>query len=334
MECPSEQRIYITLNYPSQKETKTLLTGIKQDLENPSVYYISGFTKNETKSGNTKYETFVYKGNLSGTSISDKSNWNTLKYPSSTGNKVINTNLYGPSLNSRNENIKVVGNYTTKEGDSKLYGCLYQGSLNGKGKWLTLTPPGSVETIVHSTMGDLAVGNYLVDGDKNSKAFIYNIKKDTYLEITKPGSKSITSYGIWQNNKNHYTIAGGYSERKETGDHLAYICDYNSQSKEFSNWQSYNHNNQKGRITHFEGISAYEKGYSLPSDSVVNDKEVASIAYIRRKKDGTFSSKCKWEDVSVPNRNICSANSIAGSTLIGVATSNPDIIDGFVSIVI
>ena len=334
MEC-LEQRIYLVLNYPSQKQTKTLLTGIKQDLEDPSQYYITGFTKQTTKTDKTKYKTFIYKGNLSGTSISDKANWHTLNYPSCKNFRVSNTNLYGPSIFKNNENIKVVGNYTTVEGNNTLYGCLYQGALDGKGKWITITPsPNSIQTIVHSTMGDLAVGNYLVDGDKNSKAFVYNIKKDEYTEIQKEKSLSITVYGIWQNSRNHYTIAGGYSERKETGDHLAYVCDYNNKTQEFSNWASFRFNNSKDLITHFEGISAYEKGYSLPADSVVNGEEVASIAYIKRKKDGTFSSKGRWEIVSVPNKNVTSANSIAGTTLIGVGTSNPATIDGFVNILI
>lgn len=55
MYCPIE-RIYLVLNYPSQIQTKTLLTGIKQDLENPSIYYITGFIEENSvlKTFNTK----------------------------------------------------------------------------------------------------------------------------------------------------------------------------------------------------------------------------------------------------------------------------------------
>lgn len=349
MSCHGE-RIYLVLNYPSQSQTKTLLTGIKQDLENSSIYYITGFIEENPKTHNTKiittvgkqsnYTTFVYKGNLSGISISNKDNWHIFNYPSSEGKTVNNTNLYGPSIFKNTDNFNVVGNYTTIEDDEKLFGCLYQGKLDELGKWLTIMPPKSIQTICHSTMSDLIVGNYLVNSTKNSKAFVYNIKTNKYIEVIKKRSVSITAYGIWQNSKNgkdsknHYTIAGGYSEKKFTGDHLAYVCDYDNKTQEFSNWQSYTHNNEKGRITHFEGISAYGKGYSLPSDATVDGEEVASMAYIKRKKDGTFSSKCKWENISVPNKNICSSNSVAGSTVIGVATSNPEVIDGFVSILI
>ena len=343
MSCLAE-RIYLVLNYPSQSQTKTLLTGIKQDLENPNVYYITGFIEETSNSNNHKiistvnkqsnYTTFVYKGNLSGLSISDKSNWYLFSYPSSEGKTVSNTNLYGPSIFKNSEKVRVVGNYTTVEGGNKTFGCLYQGTLDGKGKWTTIIPPMSVDTICHSTMGNYVVGNYLTNSSPNSKAFIYNIRKNEYLDIFKEKSLSITAYGIWKNSKHNYTISGGYSEKKSTGDHLAYICDYNSQNNEFSNWSSYNYNNEKNLITHFEGISGYGGGYTLPSDSVVNGQQIASIAYIKRRKNGSFSSKARWEQVSVPNKDITSSNSIAGTTLIGVATSNSAVIDGFVSILI
>ena len=352
MSCLAE-RIYLVLNYPSQSQTKTLLTGIKQDLENPNVYYITGFTEETSNSNNHKiistankqsnYTTFVYKGSLSGKSISDKSNWHIFNFPSSPGKTVNNTNLYGPSIFPNNEKIRVVGNYTTVEGGNKTFGCLYQGRLEGEGKWFNINPPNSVNAICHSSMSNLIVGNYLVGENQNSKAFVYNIRKNKYIDVIKPGATSITCYGIWKNSenhskncgKNHYTICGGFSEHEGTytGDHLGYVVDYCD--GEFINWQSYNYNNSKGLITHFEGISGTDDGkYSLATDSISDGKEIASIAHIKRRSNGKFSSKAKWEEVSVPNQSTNSANSIAGTTVIGVASSNSAIIDGFVSILI
>lgn len=333
-----DQRIYLVLNYPSQSQTKTLLTGIKQDTEDSSIYYITGFIEENSNTHKVKqitdkqsnYTTFVYKGNVSGKSISNIDNWHILKFPLST-----NTNLYGPSIFKNSNIIRVVGNYTTVEGGSTLFGCLYQGGLDGTGKWLTITPPKSIQTICHSTMGNLIVGNFLVSNSQNSKAFVYNIKTNKYLEIIKKGALSITAYGIWRNNKYNYTICGGYSNLTSTGTHIAFICNFDDKYEEFSNWQSYRYNNSKDLITHFEGISGNDEGYSLASDATVNEKEIASIAHIKRKKDGSFSSKAKWEVVEVPNMNISSSNSIAGTTVIGVATSNPNnVIDGFISILI
>lgn len=344
-----DERIYLVLNYPSQVNKKTLLTGIKQDLEDPSIYYITGFIEEDSQSTTHKtkiislakqpnYTTFVYKGNLSGLSISDKKNWYIFNFPSSKNNTVNNTNLYGPSINKNNDNIKVVGNYSTVEGGNDVYGCLYKGKLDGSGKWYKIIPPNSAQTICHSIMGNLIVGNYLTNSNPNLKAFIYNFKKNKYVDIIKIGSYSITAYGIWQNNNKYsYTICGGYSEHKNvhSGDHVAYIVDYNINTEEFSNWASYRYNNSKDLITHFEGISGTEKGYSLASDATSEGKQVAAIAYVKRKENGIFSSRAKWEQVSVPNKNISSANSIAGTTVIGVATSDPNtLIDGFVSILI
>lgn len=285
MSC-SIERIFLVLNYPSQIQTKTLLTGIKQDLENPSIYYITGFIEEPSKLKNynakiinnfdkqVNYKTFVYKGNLSGISISDQTNWHMFNYPSSLNNTVTNTNLYGPSIFQNTDKIRVVGNYTTLEGGNVAYGCLYQGLLDGEGKWLTILPYGAIQTIVHSTMGDLAVGNFLTKDSPDGKAFIYNIRKNEYLEIIKKGAYSIRAYGVWKNSKNSYIICGGYSEHASvhTGNHIAFVCDFDIKYEKFSNWQSFNYNNTKNLITHFEGISGTDKGYSLAADSTFEKK--------------------------------------------------------------
>lgn len=329
-----KERIYLVLNYPSQ--TKTFLTGIKQDLN--GVYYITGFIDDASNinahdskiikfNKEPAYTTFIYKGSLSGISISNKSNWHILKFPLSN-----NTNLYGPAILD-NDNVRAVGNYS-KENNIML-GCLYEGKLDGSGKWKTINPTNSIQTICHSTMGNLVVGNYLTSDIPNAKAFIYNIATNKYINIIKTGSLSITAYGIWRNSKHHYTICGGFSNRISSGLHIAYLTDFHSKRNEFTNWTSYRYNNSKDIITHFEGISYVNGKYSLAADATVDGKEVASIAYIKRKEDGTFSRKAKWTQISVPNKTTTSANSIAGTTVIGSATSDPNnIVDGFVSILI
>ena len=108
--------------------------------------------------------------------------------------------------------MQIVGNYTTVESAGSAIGLLYQGAVDGSGTWSTLLPPSPdnsnvINTIAHSTMGGLVVGNYdtrLATG----KAFIYDITKNTYTNLTKPGAVSITAYGIWYNGGSSYTIAG------------------------------------------------------------------------------------------------------------------------------
>ncbi len=72
-------------------------------------------------------------------------------------------------------NITAVGCYTTLESGAKQIGLLYQGTVAGVGTWTTLTPPEdlfpSVEnTIAHSTMGGLVVGN-TTNNSGSSKIF-------------------------------------------------------------------------------------------------------------------------------------------------------------------
>ena len=193
-------RTYRTFNYPDQQTGgKTLLTGIRQ---------VSGSTKEALISGwyqapnNGKTTPFVYKGGIYGNGT-----FHVINYPSAQHANVVATNWYGPN-NGENGHIQVVGNYFTLESPNTAKGALYVGPLNGSGEFRTLLPT-SVEPVInviaHSTMGGLVVGNYdtnLIQG----KAFIYDIKSDIYVEITKPGAKSLTAYGIWHNGGHHYTI--------------------------------------------------------------------------------------------------------------------------------
>lgn len=205
-----QTRIYKTFNFPgSLPGSKTLLTGIRQTSRKN--YIITGFYEYPDSAFNTA--SFVFKGKLNGSG-----KWYTLNYPSSPGVTVDQTNLYGPDVVCHcNGNItyNIVGNYTQVDVTS-TFGALYQGLLNGEGKWTTIIPtPLSTDsilnTICHSTMGGLVVGNYdtsLIQG----KAFIYDIKTGIYTDIVKPGAISITAYGIWKNSgsKHNYTIAGGF----------------------------------------------------------------------------------------------------------------------------
>jgi len=323
MSCQCAERIYITFNYPlTVPGSETLLTGIRQD---DNTLYITGFYKNPQ----AKITSFVYTGTVAGTSISNLNNWHTLTYPSS-----VNTSLYGPSIIS-DKIIRAVGNYTVIDSTQAL-GCLYEGLLNGKGNWITIIPPSALNTICHSTMGNLVVGNYdtmVIQG----KAFIYDIKRKTYRDIVYPDSKSNTAYGIWKNSKHHYNICGGYdSKENSTGISTAYVVDYNSTTHKFSNWASYTYNNDNSIITHFEGISAAEtSGYTLVADSVTKQGSIESFTHIKRKNYSKFRTNPVWEQISVPNQKTTSGNSIANTTVIGVSSNDPDVlVSGYVSIII
>ena len=320
------ERIYLKFNYPGATPgSKTLLTGIRSHGE---TLYITGFYEDfETIS-------FLYRGDVSGNinSPCSHNSYNILDYPSAPGRTVESTNLYGPDI--LKSGVRVVGNYTTVEAGTSTIGCMYEGPLNGEGKWITLTPSDdTLNTIAHSTMGNLVVGNYdtlLVQG----KAFIYDVKKQTYHEIVKPYAVSITAYGIWHNQGHCYTICGSYTDINQIG--VGYLVDWNNKTHEFSNWRDYNY--PKSVITHFDGITSDEcGGYNLTGDSfLITGEQIGFFAQVHRHKNCKFSHS-KWSEIKYPGSTATSGNSVDKETVIGVYTDASDLagaVNGYISVVI
>jgi len=335
-------RIYKTFNFPgSLPGSKTLLTGIRQI--NKNNYVITGFYEYPESAFSTI--SFVFKGKLNG-----NGKWYILNYPSSPDITVEQTNLYGPDVvhNHCNGTItyNVVGNYT-KVDVTSTYGALYQGLLNGIGKWTTIVPtPLSSDpilgTICHSTMGNLVVGNYntlLIQG----KAFIYDIKTGIYTDIVKPQAISVTAYGIWKNKncEHNYTIAGGFFN--VPGAEGAYLVDWDNKKKKFSNWTNFNFNNDAVRsiATHFDGISGNDNDNVYTLTGVYVDIEhplspQAFFACVNRKcHSRRFNPVAHWKTLSFPNSTGTSGNSVSEDVVIGVYNSGDDqgTVNGYISLI-
>jgi hypothetical protein len=301
------------------------LTGIRRTKNDPKEVYISGFYN--CPDGECVIP-FVYKGRLSGNGT-----WHVLNYPSSPGKTVSATNLYGPN-NGIKSDIQVVGNYTTEQTGTSTIGCLYEGPLDGSGLWTTLVPTSTepvLNTIAHSTMGGLVVGNYNTQLH-HSKAFIYDIKHGIYFDMIKPGAQSITAYGIWHNGGDSYTICGGYSDFNViSGIGSAYLVDWNNKIRRLSNWRSYNYDNDpiKAIETHFDGITGNRcGGYNLTGDWV-GVKDGPELGFFCQTK----GNKAKWSSVSFPGPNLTSGNSVYKKVVIGVYTSEVDgTVNGFISV--
>lgn len=349
------KRTYDTFNYPNALPgSKTLLTGIRENAANSDEVYITGFY--EPRGDTMEVVSFVYKGN-----IHDEENdgsWYELNYPSGPDMTVKATNLYGPdsfsvynkkihngcncsTSNSKNERKKtgfrVVGNYTAVDAGTKTFGCLYEGPLNGSGQWITLLPTSDetvINTIAHSTMHGLVVGNYdtiLFSG----KAFIYDIEKKVYYDIIKEGSQSITAYGIWYNGSGSYTICGGYTSLDQgVTKNQGYLVDW--KKHKLSNWRSYDYGNDPVRslVTHFDGITSDgNDGYNLTGDrlEIGSSDEVAFFANVKRKCNDKFS-RATWSSLSYPGSSITSGNSVYEKIVIGVyAVQDVDGINGYIS---
>src|SRR5436305_14756218 len=126
--------------------------------------------------------------------------------------------------------------------------CSYEGPTDGSGTWQTIDYGGPLlpgeqvlNTIVHSTIGGLAVGNF----DTNlliGRAFVYDIAANHWKELIKP-SVSITAYGIWYNGGTGYTIAGGHSDGNPNGIDHGYLANWDSATQQASDWTRYDFDN-------------------------------------------------------------------------------------------
>jgi len=328
-------RSYQTFNYPNAEEgSKTLLTGIRAVENSKNKVYISGFYEPPTDSSDPVIS-FVYKGCPHG-----NGSFYSLDYPSEDGLTVVTTNLYGPNngsnkYNIHNNTLQVVGNYTTVESGSSTIGCLYEGQINGEGIWTTIIPSPLtsspiLNTICHSNMGGLVVGNYdtiLIQG----QAFIYDIKRRHYYNITKAGAKSITAYGIWYNANGTYTICGSYSNLDPvTGVTSGYLVDWDNKFKLLSNWREYSYGNNpvNAIVTHFDGITSDDKGgFYLTGDSVdIKQKSIAFFAHVNNKHEA------KWSEIEYPNSIGTSGNTVLQTMVLGVyAIDGSETVNGYIS---
>jgi trimeric autotransporter adhesin len=272
--------------------------------------------------GTANPEGLLYEGPISGVGGTSYA----VNYPNATSSSV-----YGPDL-LPNGDVRLVGSY--KNGDGTVHGFLFQGStadLSQAGGYRTIDYPGAKYTYMHSTMGNLAVGN--ADGPEGNAplgtghALLYDVATSTLLpNIVYPGSTTTTAYGIWYNGGTSYTICGGYGSILGSGGTIShgYLADYDAASGQYTHWTSFDYpNGLVGRnyITHFEGISSAEKGvYTLNADSVQtgsSNPSQGSWVSVRRNTDGTFGA-ATWVDLNYPNTNgITSSNSVYGNQIVG-----------------
>ena len=256
------------------------------------------------------------------------------------------TSVYGPD-NLGGGVLRLVGSYKNADfatAPVEVNGFLFQGTtadLPSGGSFRTIDYPGAKYNYVHSTMGGLAVGNY--DGPASGgqligpgQAYIYDIASSSFLtNITHQGFVSVTAYGIWQNSATSFTICGGAStiatnnlndQSRPIGQ--AYLVDYDTVTKQFTNWKTFDYpNGLAGQdfVSHFEGISSVEKGtYTLSADSVQSGTDnplQGSLVTITRNADGSFGNAA-WVNLNYPGTTgITSANSVIGNHVVGIVIS-------------
>jgi trimeric autotransporter adhesin len=273
----------------------------------------------------------LYEGPITGAGGTSYS----VNYPGATA-----TSVYGPDIVS-GDVLRLVGSYRNDEG--VVNGFVFQGTtadLSQSSDYQTIDYPGAQYTYVHSTMGDIAVGN--ADGPEGNApigtghAFVYSVSQSQILtDIVYPGSTSTTAYGIWYNGGTSYTICGGFTMLGSAGKTIAegYLVYYDSATGQFTNWTSYaDPNGLAGQAfaTHFQGISSPEPGvYTLSANSAEAGSSTvlqAEFVTVELNPDGTFGS-ASWVNLSYPGGvGSTTANSVAGNQVVGIVPVSTGII--------
>jgi hypothetical protein len=246
--------------------------------------------------------------------------------PDMPGQQVTTSTFYGPDTFVFNPalgvgNVRAVGSYQYSGSDAYNHGMLYEGPPAGGGSWTQIDVPGSAvggaevwNTIPHSTMGDLVVGDYDLKGDPlSANAFVYDIARDRWTIFDFEGCSLTTAYGIWQESPGscRYTIVGG--TRDGHGLNRGFVVAYDKASGAFSNLKLYSAMNHPGLLTHFEGITAVPAGFHLAGMTAT----CALLAAIEVDPDGSFSDAA-WTAYNYPESALTTGNTIYQDVLMGI----------------
>jgi hypothetical protein len=251
---------------------------------------------------------------------------------------VTSATFYGPDTHSFNPaaigggQVRAVGSYQSSSAPAGVInqGMIYLGPLSGSGgSWTSINVPANgahtaghlracprrrtrcfvMDTIPHSTMGDLVVGDYDLNpsvpgGVISANAFIYNLSRHQWTLLGLGGSLSsqTTLYGIWQDGGGRspiYTLAGG---SKASGSQQAFLMNYNERTQAFGKPRYFSYGNVPGLVTHFEGITAVPGGFNLAAISSAQESSMAFVPALARY--GVFGA-ARWYPVNVAASSLC-----------------------------
>lgn len=250
-----------------------------------------------------------------------------------------NTHLFNPRAIPRGQ-IRAVGSYISSAAPQGVHnqGMIYLGPLSGRGgSWRSIDVPANgrhvtghvracprsrrgchvLDTIPHSTMGNLVVGNYNLNptvrgGLVSGNAFIYNITRRQWTLIQMHGSLSTKTslYGIWQDGgprSPRYTLVGGSSAR---GGQRGFLINYNERTGAFGRPAFYTYNNKPAIFTHFEGITAVRGGFNLVGMGLSRSPALVFVP-VRGRSFG----RARWHQANVGGSGLCPCSAVTGNTV-------------------
>ena len=273
---------------------------------------------------------FLYQGPL--TSRAEHSGFHALTPPFA-GFKT--GTFYGPDTSTYNPDtipagqVRAVGSYRTGDGVFN-HGMIYLGPVSGGGTWTNIDvpadgsntvggvracPPGQpgckvMDTIAHSTMGNLVVGNYDLNlgHGVSGNAFIYNMttRQWTLLQLGGSLASGTTLYGIWQNGgpgSPNFTLAGGSSAYSPGGAQRAFLMNYNERTGRFGLPRFYSYGNAPTPLTHFDGITAVPGGFNL---ATISTAQASSMAFVPTTgRNWPLFGRATWYPINVANNSLC-----------------------------
>jgi hypothetical protein len=287
---------------------------------------------------------FLYRGRLSGAAGAAVS----VLSPGFPG--VTSATFYGPDTHSFNPagipagQVRAVGSYQSSSAPAGVVneGMIYRGPVSGSGgSWTSIDVPAHgahtagharacprrrphcfvMDTIAHSTMGNLVVGNYDLNptvpgGVASGNGFIYNMTKHQWTLLRLGGSMSslTTLYGIWQDGgpgSSHYTLAGGSSDR---GNQRAFLMSYSERTGTFGRPRYFTYGNAPALFTHFDGITAVRGGFDLVA---VSSAQAASMAFVPVRSHGRKFGPARWYPIPVAHSPLCAGGCthVTGNTV-------------------
>jgi hypothetical protein len=302
-------------------------------------------TGSHAKGDGTDTLPFLYQGPL--TSPAEESGFHAL-YPPFAGFET--GTFYGPDTSTYNPDtipagqVRAVGSYRTKPTHGVLnHGMIYLGPVSGGGSWTTINVPADgsntvggvracpsdqpscmvMDTIAHSTMGNLVVGNYDLNlgHGVSGNAFIYNMTTQqwTLLQLGGSLSSGTTLYGIWQNGgpgSPDYTLAGGSSAHgSSVRTQRAFLMNYNERTGHFGKPRFYSYGNAPAALTHFDGITAVPGGFNLVA---ISSAQASSMAFVPATRGNwPLFGRATWYPVDVADSSLCSGGcgAVTGNTV-------------------
>jgi hypothetical protein len=249
------------------------------------------------------------------------------------------------------------------------HGMIYLGPVSGPGgSWTTIDVPADgrdtvgnvracpitrpdcfvMNTIAHSTMGNLVVGNYdlNIGNGVSGNAFIYNMTTGQWTLLQLGGSlaSGTTLYGIWQNGapgSPNYTLAGGSSAYSPVKAQRAFLMNYNERTGRFGLPRFYRYGNAPAALTHFDGITAVPGGFNLVA---ISSAQASSMAFIPATGGNwPLFGRATWYPIDVAHSSLCttppatSCSRVTGNTVfqnqvMGLYVQQQQSDSGFVSV--